>query len=364
MRKIRIKLSPPDLSNLSNLQVIATSYMISISRDFDKQENIIHKNIKDRTNLFEYITDLDIGPKQTVYVRIMFHFLDINTNVESMTKWSRTTPISSDLSGFTLSDIIIRTPLLKVNRTQDTLTLETEAIGMYSGGAKHNSTTWQITDSSNVPIYQREGDRSNLTTLRTQGIPFKKNRAYMLKARHETVTDNKSNFGKKLLVEYSRGLVLFDVKILNQFIIGVHLIFKLTMYAPKFRSLDLEIRDLQGNVISSLIDHEGLTGRVNTDNLRPNVIYEIFVRVKFTDNQYTPYKRIYSGTCLSSNPDGIFGDGGSNYPGGIAGGADINFGDMIGVDVGQLENNPDMGINPDTGEKEKLKRQSNGVTST
>lgn len=349
MRKIRIKLSPPDLSGIPSLQVEATSYLISKSMDFDTESNILVKNLKDTKNKYEYITDLDIGPNTTVYVRVMFHFKDVTTEQESTTKWSRTTPVSADLSGFTLSDIIIRTPVVEVDKDQDTIIIQSKPIALYSGGAKHSSSTWQVTDSYNVPIYDREKDVSTLVKLRTQSIGLDSNKAYMFKVRHETETGNESTFGKKLVVDYNRGLILFDFKLLNKFIIGVKQYYQLIMYAPKFKSLDIEVRTLDGRVVIGRYDQTKLSGYFETNDLESNTVYEIYVRVKFTDNQVTVWKKVYAGTCSDSDPDGIYGDGTANYPGTNVGGNDINFGDIIGGSEGG-EGSP--------------KRQASGVTST
>ena len=60
MRKTRIQASPPNMGNLTGYEHSATSYLISRSIDFSNEDNILKKNLKDRTNKSEYVTDLDI----------------------------------------------------------------------------------------------------------------------------------------------------------------------------------------------------------------------------------------------------------------------------------------------------------------
>lgn len=339
MRKIRIQVTPPDLKLLpENTEWIATSYLVSKSRDFDTPENILLRRLKD-PNKEELIAELPIESKDTVYTRIMFHFRHKYTKLESSTKWSRTTQVSADQNGFKLSDIIIRTPVLTVNVDGSTVSLETQPLAMYSGGGVLDRSTWEVDDSDNYPIYVRKDDTTNITSLKTQSMGLQEGRAYVFKAKHITKTSNESTYGKKLYIDHNRGLVLFEFSLLNNFVKGMKLYWKVDVFAPKFKNLDLEIRDLTGKIILEKREYEDTTGFFITDTLVVGTIYEFYLRVRFQDDSVTPYKLVYSGSPAEIDLDWIYGPGDTPYHDkGHAEAADVIFGNIVGQDKlpGQL----------------------------
>lgn len=352
MRKVRIRIAPPDLTTMPDVEHYATSYIISKSVDFDNKSNILIQNLKDRTNKLEYITDLDIGQGDTVYTRIMIHYRNKITKLEFDSSWSRTTPVSADQFGFKLSDIIIRTPKLTVEQDEhNTVILQAETMSLYSGGGSLDRTTWIVDNSDNYPIYKRTEDKTNLTTLKTQNIDIKDGRAYVFKNKFITKTSNESTFGKKLVIDYNRGLTLFDFTLLNRFVKGVRLYFRFDLYVPNFQSLDLEVRTLDGKVKINLDAYTQQSGHLLTDDLEADTVYDFYARLRFTDGQLSPWKKVYTGMCFPLNPDWLYGDGKTEYfDQGSSLGSDITFGDLVELD------------GPD-GEK-ILKRQGTGVTST
>lgn len=332
MRKIRIKVSPPNMENISDYEHFATSYLISKSIDFSNEQNIIKKNFKDEENKLEYITDLDIQPFETVYIRIMFHFKNLNTNMETNSAWSRTTPISGDKEGFKLSDVIISTPIVNAEVDNGTIIIETKPMVIYSGSGLHTKTSWMVTDSDNNAIYNRIEDETNLVKLKTQSINIESNRAYVFQAKHITKTNNHSTYGKKILIDYNKGLNLFDFELLGKFTKDTKVYFRLTVYAPGFKSMDLEVRDKTGNIGTSLYNYETLTGYIDTRDLIVNTLYDIFVRVKFTDGKITIYRLKFTGMLLKQDSDDIYGPGDTEYPETGVGGGDTSFGDIIPPD--------------------------------
>ena len=347
MRKIRIKVSPPNMENIKDYEHFATSYLISKSIDFSNENNILKKNLRDETNKSEYVTDLDIQPFETVYVRIMFHFKNLTTNTETTSAWSRTTPVSGDKEGFKLSDVIISTPIVHTEVNDETITIETKPMVIYSGSGLHTKTSWSVTDSDNNTIYKRLEDESNLTKLRTQSINVESNKAYVFQAKHITKTNNHSTYGKKIVMDYNRGLNLFDFNLVNEFTTNTKVYFKLTLYAPNFKSMDIEVRDKKGVVGTSLLNHTSLTGFIDTTPLTVNTVYDIYVRVKFTDDVVTVYRLQFTGMLLKQDTNDLYGPGDTVYPEKGVGSGDISFGDMIASDT----------------EDGTFKRSSVGVTS-
>ena len=332
MRKIRIKVSPPNMENIKDYEHFATSYLISKSIDFSNENNILKKNLRDETNKSEYVTDLDIQPFETVYVRIMFHFKNLTTNTETTSAWSRTTPVSGDKEGFKLSDVIISTPIVNTEVNDETITIETKPMVIYSGSGLHTKTSWSVTDSDNNTIYKRLEDESNLTKLRTQSINVESNKAYVFQAKHITKTNNHSTYGKKIVMDYNRGLNLFDFNLVNEFTTNTKVYFKLTLYAPNFKSMDIEVRDKKGVVGTSLLNHTSLTGFIYTTPLTVNTVYDIYVRVKFTDNVVTVYRLQFTGMLLKQDTNDLYGPGDTVYPEKGVGSGNVSFGDIVVAD--------------------------------
>ena len=91
----------------------------------------------------------------------------------------------------------------------------------------------------------------------------------------------------------NRGLNLFDFNLVNEFTTNTKVYFKLTLYAPNFKSMDIEVRDKKGAVGTSLLNHTSLTGDQLNQSINFSTRLLQIYRVKVLD--FANVKRIH---CL------------------------------------------------------------------
>jgi len=298
MKNIRISIDAPILPTNSGLKHSATSYQIAKFPDFNNPEFIIKESLLDEVNLLEYRTELEIDNEDTIYVRTKYHFIDDN-NVEKQSNWSRITPINGNQKGFKLSDVIINTPIISYEIISNNIKITTSEMKMYVGSGNHISTSWRITDSDGHIVYDRKEDRDNLTNIVINNI-LKDGKSYVIEAKHHSNTYNESNYGRKLLMNYSTGYNLYDLELLGDITKDRKQYFKLKLYTTNFLNMDIEVRDILGTVIKSLYNTSTLVNYITLDNMNLYSSYEIFVRIKLSDGNVTSYKKVYS-NILSKN---------------------------------------------------------------
>jgi len=176
----------------------ATSWYVYNNNRYDVP---IYQSPKDTENL-NYI-EIDrtfIGDNTDIYVKIIVHYLDTDgTETEDPP-----IKISQNASqrGLTYSNNIVSPPVIYIGYDEANLgklTIETSNFHMYRGMGSHEATSYRICELSGKVVYERLFDKENKESLgiyiRDIGYTLKKNKTYLVKARHHSDTNCESSWG-------------------------------------------------------------------------------------------------------------------------------------------------------------------------
>ena len=297
MKSIRIKVDVPNIPSELNLKHIATSYKISKDPNMLDDTKVIFEVNEDTINLYEVIVDANILANETVYVSTRYHYIDGNF-VNYPSKWSLPYPINPNRHGITYPDTILYTPKVEHEIDEDgVLTVHTNRMSIFTGIGEHESTSYVFENSDGYPVYVRKDDKDNKTDL-LPNVEFEKGKAYVLKASHVTTGNNESNYGKDI---YINGIVesgLYEFEVFTPFYVNTNVWHRLKIYVPNFKNYDLEIRRPNGEVVKTLYNCNVLVHYINTFGFGYNNMYEWWVRVRFTDDSVTDYKKEFEGIAL------------------------------------------------------------------
>lgn len=300
MKTVRIRVAEARIPKNISLTHISTSYRISRTTDMTEEKDIIFESIEDSVNLREIIVDLDIAPYETVYCSTRYHYID-GDNVNFQSKWSLPAPIQGDKHGITYPDTIVKTPKVKYNINEDGIfTIETSPMEIFTGLGHLETTSWYIRDSDNHIVYLRPNDKDNTTKLYPEFKP-EKNKAYIIEAIHSVTGNNDSYSGKAVMLNYSVGTGLYDFEVISKFFVNTNVWHRLKIYLPNFKEYDLEIRKPDGTVVKKLYNCPTLVYYVNTFGFNYNQMYEWWVRVRFTDDSVTDFKKEWEGLALDAD---------------------------------------------------------------
>ena len=303
MKSIRIKVDVPQIPSELNLKHIATSYKISKDPNMQDDSKVIFEVNEDTINLYEIIVDANILSNETVYVSTRYHYID-GDFVNYPSKWSLPSPINPNRHGITYPYTILYTPKVEHVIDEDgILTVHTNSMSIFTGIGEHESTSYVFENSDGYPVYVRKDDKDNKTSL-LPNIEFEKGKAYVLKAAHTSTGNNDSNYGKEI---YINGVVesgLYEFEVFTPFYINTNVWHRLKIYVPNFKNYDLEIRRPDGTVVKTLYNCNVLVHYINTFGFEYNNLYEWWVRVRFTDDSVTDYKKEFEGIALDKDGSG------------------------------------------------------------
>ena len=303
-RKIEITADKVILPPGQNVRHVSTSYQISTDLKF-ADKDIIHQRLKDTKNLYNYIIELDINSINVYYVRVRYHY-----NINGTTKdgsWTRAV-LLDQLPGTThMSAYIVSTPKVftQYEPSLNQLDITTSKFNMFSGVALHTASDFKITDSDNSVVFSRAQDQDNLVSLQVTD-KINPGKLYNVQVAHIDDLGNSSFFGRNLLFNYSRTSKLYTFEVAESLVIDRKLYFKLNIFTPLFKSYDLEIRDLKGDVyIKAHDENKWAKDTISYLDLSDPTIFEkdkkfevtkeyyIFIKLHFTNNTETAFEEVY-----------------------------------------------------------------------
>lgn len=300
MKQISIRVAPARVPTGMQLTHVSTSYRISKSPDMEDESNIIFESLEDMTNLLEIQVPVDILGYQTVYCASRYHYID-GGGVNYMSKWSPGAPVNAMRHGLTYPGTIVKTPKVEQELDLDGIfSVYTNPMEIFTGVGNHEMTSWVIKDSDGFPVYVRQDDKDNKTKLYPEFVP-EKNKAYIIEAQH-TVTGNNDSFtGRSVYLNYTKGYALYDFEVFTKFYVDTNVWHRLKIYVPNFKEYDLEIRKPDGTVVKKLYNCTILVYYINTFGFQYNNVYEWWVRVRFTDNSVTDFRKEWEGLALDKD---------------------------------------------------------------
>lgn len=324
MRVIKVRLDPPVLPEDGSLTLTATSYQISKDFEYKKQDNIVYEDLKNTTDLFYKKVKVDVNDTTTLYIRVKYHFqyFDTATNqmLEKETIWSRPVPVSENDNRLKLSSSIVNTPNLNVDIDDENKLIEISSsdFSMYSGFGTHQATTWRIEDLNNTLYFSREKDIDNLKSI-TADDNLESGKIYKVMCKYVASDNTESNYGSKLLSNYTPFTEQFSFDAPEDFVNGRKFYFRIKLWTRGFQFYDFKI-------VSKSTGEEVLTlnNQTTTTNMikytKPNYFivedYEFFVRLTFKnrgDSYQTEWTKVLErslavNTIYLNRPKTIYAD--------------------------------------------------------
>jgi len=295
MRNIKITVNDPQIPVASGLSHIATSWQVSRTTDFSDTASLLINQVADATNLLSYKNSINISTYDTIYVRTKYHF-----NGNKSSNWSRVTSLNGDQVEIVLSDVIIQTPIVDLtidykNTLDGEIVINTSPFALYTGAGVHKYTTWIIETIDNEILYKRELDEDNLTSLRLSNTEIDMTNIYTIKVSYHSDTGGESNYGRYTQLTETSSEHLYDIRMVEDFVVDRKLFFNLRLYTTRYVSLDIIILDENKQIVKSLLNNNSMTPQIDTFDLIPYDFYIIQTRLKLDDGSYTPYKVLYDG---------------------------------------------------------------------
>ena len=295
MRIVKIRLDPPVLPADGLIKLVATSYQISKDFLFEDISNIVYENLKDTVDLYYKKVTVDVNENTTIYIRVKYHFTYYNQTTnqqeEKETTWSRAVPVSENDNRLKLSSSIVSTPSVKtsVDENNDTITIDGSNFDMYSGFGSHQATSWKIEDLNNNLYFSREKDTDNLTNITTD-LNLDSGKIYRVMCSYIASDNTESNYGTKLLSNFSPFIEQFSIDIPEDFVNGRKFYFRLKLWTPGFQSCDLKIiRKSDQKEVFTLTNQSTTTGYLQYQEPNYTIVedYECWIRLTFKNEQGT-----------------------------------------------------------------------------
>lgn len=301
MKEISIRVNPPALpagaDNSLGRTHIATSYRISKNPNFNIPEAIIFESLEDSNNLLELSTELDIKDNDTIYVKTKFHYLT-SDNTYEQTPWSLASEVTADINKVKYPDTIVKTPTIEPEvDVNGFFTIKTIDKGIFTGKGKHERSNWKIRNSDNVQLYERPNDTDNLTKLKPE-FDIENNKAYIVEAEHIYTDDNKTNLARNVLFTHSEGYGLYEFELISKFYIDTTIWHRVKIFVHNFKNYDLQITKPDGDVVRDLQEVPNLVHYISSYEFDKDTTYEWWLRIRFTDDSVTDWKRVHVGLAL------------------------------------------------------------------
>lgn len=287
LKNIKIAVDKPIVADGSNVIHTGTSYQVSKIPDFSKSNFFILNIVNDTENLLSKRFDYELSDTQALYVRTKYHY---NGNRES--NWSKIMPLRGDQIGIKLSSTVINTPSVEaeINRDHDGIVIiKTGDFSLFAGVGVHESTSYEVVDTDGTVIYNREKDLDNLTSIILPLDKFDTSKSYIIKAKHHTDNNADSNYGKCLFGINTGENTLFDLDLPYYFVPMRNIWFKLSIYTPNYKSIDIRIVDKYNDVVAVEKDQHTVTPSIYTGNIIIGEMYNIQARLTFLDGTRTNF---------------------------------------------------------------------------
>ena len=339
------------------------------------------------TSILKIIRQVPIEKEDHIYIKTRLIF-KIN-GVEKLGDFSRISVVAGDQKGFTVSDSIVNTPLVKVE-LENGLTISTNEMSAFIGTNEHKDSTWSIRTSDGELQYLRKGDIDNKISIKPT-LDIIKNKMYVAEAIHNNLVNVQSNIGRKLFLNKIGGgntndesdnnsdlLDMYTFSLETPFMHKSDVYYKVKIHVPFFRFYELEIREADHTtVVRNLGSLNKYINYFNTSDLELNKVYTIYGRLHRVDGmadknhddgqitalESTEWKLLYIGALLENDGTGdntdVIGPGDIEYPDIGEGGSGpiINTGNGTGetdengnpIDPDELDKDND-GLDDTTGE--------------
>lgn len=195
---------------------ISTSWQVSADTTFEGT-SLLEDIDQSTTMLYELVSTLPLTEDDIYYVRTKYYF---SNNTE--TYWTRPSIITQDSEGFSISTVIINTPVITVDvSSYDSplggFKITGNPISFYSGSGTHESTDWKIETTDGDTVWKKIKDKHNLTKIRIPTNTLKPNKSYLIKVRYNSNVNVSSNYArlglntrKELEVELEGTVYLTD----------------------------------------------------------------------------------------------------------------------------------------------------------
>ena len=292
LKNIKISVDAPIAAGAPDVIHTGTSYQVSKIPDFTKTEYIVLDVVNDTVNLLHRRFEYNIVSDQALYIRTKYHY---NNNRES--NWSRIMPLRGDQIGIKLSSTIINTPNVDaklVYTSYGSIIIDSGPYKLFSGVGKHVSTSYEIVDTDGVLYYSRDRDLDNLTSITLPLNKLDSGKSYIVKVKYHSDTNADSNFGKCLLSIDTRKNAIYDLDLPYYFVPKRNIWFRLTVYTPRYKSIDIRILDKYDNIVATTFDQETITPNIYTGDITIGDVYRIQSRITYIDGAKTNFVTSYT----------------------------------------------------------------------
>jgi len=288
LKNIKITVDAPVAIGDPNIIHTGTSYQVSKIPDFTKNEFIVLNVVNDTENLLHKRFEYELADTQALYIRTKYHY---NNDRES--NWSKVMPLRGDQIGIKLSNSIVNTPKINADivysNNNGSIKINTSKFSLFAGVGKHTSSTYEVVDTDGVVYYSRKKDVDNLTLLTLPLNMFDLGKSYIIKVKYHTEFNTESNFGKCLLTIDTKENAIFDLELPYYFVPMRRIWFKLNMYTPRYKSIDIRILDKYKTVVATNLDQMTMTPNIYTGELTIGETYTIEARIEYLDGTKTRY---------------------------------------------------------------------------
>lgn len=304
VRNLQILPQIPQVPDGSGMTHIATSYEVSRSPYFDTTEHtvrdeeaIIVSNLEDTVNLASYYIDIPNVTEDTdIYVRYKLHYQIVKdgSTRKADLGWSSIVNMKGDQEDFKVSDVILATPRVFVKKEVaggiKTLKITTSPMEVFIGYGDHKATTWEITTSDNKQVLYRNKSKELLTEIELPISMFPYNEVFIIKAIHHSSTNAESLPGKYIYNEALNNGELYQFNIETDLITNRKLLTSCILSVPKFKTIDVVLKDAKGRIVAQTLNHPGLYPTVDVGELVVGDIYGVFTRIQYETDKYTEWK--------------------------------------------------------------------------
>ncbi len=264
----------------------ATSWQVSRDGKFDDPSNLILNVTEDSVNLLEYDLDYNLANSETISVRVKYFF---NNNTE--TEWSHVLKITKGDRVVSTEIQYIFTPRLTYELANDDdfdLLVNGTDVSIIYGSMVHESTSWEILDTSGMVLWSRLRDVDNLTSIRITKTMFDLNSykdAIIVKCVYHSDTDRESYPGKVIIITSKVDNFILLPYIEKLFLTGDNIIDPLFSFAHDDK-YDWRVEDINGNVIKEELDiNYNVDISIPGDLLVNEKDYVITILIKNDDNK-------------------------------------------------------------------------------
>lgn len=298
MKRVKITVLNPPITTRQQ-EWFATSWRLGKAFDLNESKNVVFKKDKDTTNVKSIVvTGVDLSGTDNIYVQSKYHYRTPDGS-ESESDWSRVTLVQGDQVGYKMSEEYIATPIVYINDQDSQIELSTSDYFNLSNKNNHGSTDYQVLTGDNEEIFVRKDDEDNLTNI---FIPnkYKDGKVYQFTARHKSITNNYSLYGKELYINRQSSFKLYDVYTSGQLVTNRKFYYRIDIKIKNVISYDLEFVDQEGKVIITKSKSKKLIDVLEIGDLTLGMIYTVRVRFNLDNGYITSWEDAFVSTAIKN----------------------------------------------------------------